>query len=147
MKNMKERTTQNSKSTMRWNLDNIWVVSWTLVPRLRNPVLLTHDLTHSFRAHTFSLSEDPAWPIFSFRIAYGTESSMMLCSMQILLPHCFHVGSSRTLFRNSFRTSATFCYAGFSLRKRNSRTIPLCNFIMEILDAAHIWTSASCIQK
>ena len=34
------------------------------------PVLLTHDLTHSFRAHTFSLRED-LWPTFSFRVAYA----------------------------------------------------------------------------
>ena len=52
---------------------------------------------------------------------------------------CFRIASaSAGLEFSSAIASATFRYAGFSLRKRNSRTSPLCNFIMEVFDAAHI---------
>ena len=59
-----------------------------------------------------------------------TESSIML------LKSCFRLAStSAYLELSSATTSATFRYAGFSLRKRNSRTSPLCNFI-EVFDVS-----------
>ena len=95
------------------------------MPRLCNPVLLA--LTQSFRVHTFSLREDP-WPNFSFRVAYATQCKS-----------CFRIASTLACLELSSATaSATFRYAGFSLRKRNSRTSPLCNFIMEDFDAAQV---------
>ena len=101
------------------------------MPRLCNPVLLTHDLTQSFRSHTFSLREDP-WPNFSFRVAYAHIIATQCKS-------CFRIASaSACLELSSATASATFRYAGFSLRKRNSRTSPLCNFIMEVFDAAQV---------
>ena len=106
-----------------------------------NPVLLTHDLMQSFRAHTFSSREDP-WPNFSFRVAYAHIIATQCKS-------CFRIASaSACLELSSATASATFRYAGFSLRKRNSRTSPLCNFIMEVFDAAQLsfsigWKKAS----
>ena len=102
------------------------------MPWLCNPVLLTHDLTQSFRAHTFSLREDP-WPNFSFRVAYAHR----IFDDATQCKSCFRIASTSACLKLSSATaSATFCYAGFSLRKRNSRTSPLCNFIMEVFDAA-----------
>ena len=102
------------------------------MPRLCNPVLLTRDLTHSFCAHTFSLLEDP-WPTFSFRAAYAHR----IFDDATQCKSCFRIASaSACLELSSVTASATFRYAGFSVRKRNSRTSPLCNFIMEVFDAA-----------
>ena len=106
------------------------------MPLLCNPVLLTHDLTHSFRPHTFTLCEDLR-PTFSFRLAYAHR----IFDDATQCKSCFHIASaSACLDLSSATASATFRYAGFSLRKRNSRTSPSCNFIMEVLDAAHMST-------
>ena len=71
-----------------------------------------------------------------------TESSMMLLNLQC--KSCFRIAStSACLELSSVTASATFRYAGFSLRKRNSRTSPLCNFIMEVFDAAQFTLSRS----
>ena len=108
------------------------------MPRLCNPVLLTNDLTQSFRVHTFSLREDP-WPNFSFRVAYAHR----IFDDATQCKSCFRIASaSACLELSSATAAATFRYAGFSLRKRNSRTSPLCNFIMEVFDAAHLWSKA-----
>ena len=107
------------------------------MPRLCNPVLLTNDLTQSFRVHTFSLREDP-WPNFSFRVAYAHR----IFDDATQCKSCFRIASaSACLELSSATAAATFRYAGFSLRKRNSRTSPLCNFIVEVFDAAQIMTS------
>ena len=101
---------------------------------LYNPVLPTHDLTQSFRAHTFSLHEDP-WPNFSFHVAYAHR----IFDDATQCKSCFCIASASACLELSWATaSATFRYTGFSLRKRNSRTSPLCNFIMEVFDAAHV---------
>ena len=108
------------------------------MPRLCNPVLLTHDLTQSFRAHTFSLREDP-WPNFSFRVAYAHR----IFDDATQCKYCFRIASaSACLELSSATASATFRYAGLSFRKRNSRTSPLCDFIMEVFDAAQMESSA-----
>ena len=110
------------------------------MPGLCNPVLVTHDLTQSFRAHTFSLREDP-WPNFSFRVAYAHRifDDAAQCKF------CFRIASASACLEHSSATaSASFCYAGFSLRKRNSRTSPLCNFIMEVFDAAQMCQAPEC---
>ena len=100
---------------------------------LCNPVLLTHDLTHSFRAYTFSISEDP-WSNFSFRIAYANRNFDNATRCQSPL-----VGLSRTLFRKSVHNLPL---SRFSSCKHNSRTSPLHNFIMEVLDSAvELWKS------
>ena len=99
---------------------------------------LTHDLTHSFRAHTFSLRKDP-WPTFSFRVVYAHRifDDATQCKF------CFRIASaSACLELSSATASATFRYAGFSLRKRNSRTSPLCNFMMEVFDASHLFSTS-----
>ena len=109
------------------------------MPRLCNPVLLTHDLTQSFRAHTFSLREDP-WPNFSFRVAYAHR----IFDDATQCKSCFRIAStSACLELSSATASATFRYAGFSLRKRNSITSPLCNFIMGVFDAAQVTPPSS----
>ena len=109
------------------------------MPRLCNPVLLTHDLTQTFHAHTFSLREDH-WPNFSFCVAYAHR----IFDDATQCKSCFRIASaSACLELSSATASATFRYAGFSLRKRNSRTSPLCNFIMEVFDAAQLYPTSS----
>ena len=84
--------------------------------------------------HTFSLREDP-WPTFSFRVAYAHR----IFNDATQCKSCFRIASSSACLDLSFAiASATFRYAGFSLRKRNSRRRPLCNFIMEVFDAAQM---------
>ena len=58
-----------------------------------------------------------------------SEYSMMLYTQ---CKSCFRLELS------SATVSATFRYAGFSLREHNSRTSPLCNFTMEVFDAAQL---------
>ena len=106
----------------------------TLCLSLSEKRLMAED---SFRAHTFSLREDP-WPTFSFRVAYAHRifDDATQCKF------CFCIASAPACLELSSATaSATFRYAGFSLRKRNSRTSPLCNFIMDVFDTAQLTAS------
>ena len=75
------------------------------------------------------------WPNFSFRVAYAHR----IFDDATQCKSCFRIASaSACLELSSATASPTFRYAGFSLRKRNSRTSPLCNFIMEVFDAAQV---------
>ena len=75
------------------------------------------------------------WPNFSFRVAYAHR----IFDDATQCKSCFRIASaSACLELSSATASTTFRYAGFSLRKHNSRTSPLCTFIMEVFDAAQM---------
>ena len=64
-----------------------------------------------------------------------------ICKYSVYSPYdlksCFRIASASTCLELSSATAfASFRSAGFSFRKHNSRTSPLCNFIMEVFDAA-----------
>ena len=66
-----------------------------------------------------------------------------ICKYSVYSPYdlksCFRIASASTCLELSSATAfASFRSAGFSFRKHNSRTSPLCNFIMEVFDAAQL---------
>ena len=91
-------------------------------------------ILHKASART-RLAHAKTWPNFSFRVAYAHR----IFDDATQCKSCFRIASaSACLELSSATASPTFRYAGFSLRKRNSRTSPLCNFIMEVFDAAQM---------
>ena len=106
----------------QWSLD--WSLDWCRKPLCLGFVILlclrTILRTASARTH-LAYAKTHGQTLASPSLTH-TESSVMLLNVW----SCFRIAStSACLELSSATASATFRYAGFSLRKRNSRTSPL----------------------